>query len=446
MTLSQRLFSRDHSALLDQLSQRRRLLIIQDLDGVCMGLVSDPLTRQIERRYLDAARDLKGQFYVLTNGEHTGRRGVNSLVDRALHQPDLAAAEGYYLPGLAAGGVQLQNRYGQVSHPGVSDAELEFLLTVPERLTTFLRKRLSADGLPFSREKIEALLQVGVLDNPVSPTVNLNGCYLSLREQPARYRELQQALAAFLIELEREATRQGLSDAYFVHYAPNLGREADGRERLRPGDENQAGTTDFQFMVKGAVKEVGVLVLLNHYYAEHYGHYPLGPDFNARQAPREPDVLLRLACDHFDADRMPCIVGVGDTVSSIARSKGGQTQMLRGGSDRGFLTLVQDLGRAFGTDNAVLYVDSSGGEVRRPGVDADRLDRCAFDPTLSPWPALQDISDPDDPLRLNFIFAGGHPEYVDFFTDLARRRDALAREAQTLSGNVNSYSMPAPRP
>src|SRR3546814_3138786 len=64
---------------------------------------------------------------------------------------------------------------------------------------------------------------------------------------------------------------------------------------------------------------------------------------------------------------MPRIVGVGDTVSAQTQQIDGKPQVLRGGSDRGFLTLVQDLGKAFRTDNAVLYVDSSCGEVQRPG-------------------------------------------------------------------------------
>ena len=72
----------------DQLQQQLvdvdDLLIVQDLDGVCMQLVRDPLTRQLDRSYVESAARLQGAFVVLTNGEHEGHRGVNRLVERAL--------------------------------------------------------------------------------------------------------------------------------------------------------------------------------------------------------------------------------------------------------------------------------------------------------------------------------------------------------------------------
>ena len=105
-------YSLDATWFLEELAASDTLLIIQDLDGVCMGLVRDPLTRQLERRYIDAARRLDGAFYVLTNGEHIGRRGVNQLIHGALASETLAAEQGLYLPGLAAGGVQLQEDDG----------------------------------------------------------------------------------------------------------------------------------------------------------------------------------------------------------------------------------------------------------------------------------------------------------------------------------------------
>ena len=38
-----------------------------------MQLVKDPLTRRMDRAYVEAAAALRG-FVVLTNGEHEGRR------------------------------------------------------------------------------------------------------------------------------------------------------------------------------------------------------------------------------------------------------------------------------------------------------------------------------------------------------------------------------------
>lgn len=420
MTLADAHWSRDHPALLAGL-EHGDLLLIQDLDGVCMGLVRDPLTRRLDRAYLDACRAFGDEFCVLTNGEHIGRRGVNTLVEAALGGADRAA--GAYLPGLAGGGVQLQDRHAQVSHPGVADAELAFLAALPARLASALGERLRADPFAISEVECEPLVAACVLDNAVSPTLNLNPLYARYAAQPAHYRALQ----AFALELLRgelaRAERAGLGGSFFIHLAPNAGRDADG-ERLRPaGDDGDAGTTDFQFMLSGAVKEVGVLVLLNQYFYRRMGQYPLGPDFNAREAPREHAALLALARERLPAALMPRLLGVGDTVSSRRDPLSGDWQ--RGGSDRGFLTLVQELGLAFGTDNAVLLVDSSGGEVRRPGVDTRRLESLR----QGDWSALDGISDPQDPLRVNFLFPGGHGEYIAFFRQLARCRSARRRRA-----------------
>lgn len=415
-------FSQDHAALLDTLARARDLLVIQDLDGVCMDLVHDPLTRRLERDYLQAARQLDGAFYVLTNGEHIGPRGVNALVEQAFGDAAHPRAHGGYLPGLAAGGVQLQDRYGTVSHPGVSEAELAFLREVPVRARRFLAAHLA--GAPFHLEPhvIATLSGAAVLDNPASPTLNLNVLHHHLADRPGLYAQLQDDVAGFMRALLQEAAREGLDQAFFVHYAPNLGRDAHGDEVLKPAEGDSAGTTDFQFMLTGAVKEVGVLVILNHYFHQRTGQWPLGEGFNARQAPRDHDALLALARAHFDPALMPHLVGVGDTVTSVGRQHEGQNVWLRGGSDRGFLTLVQQLGQALGTPSTVVFVDSSGSQVRRPALDAAHLQRAVQDTAVDPFHAAEGITDAQDPLRLDVVFPGGHTQYVAFFKALAARR------------------------
>ena len=129
-------------ALRDEMRAETNLLIVQDLDGVCMPLVKDPLTRSLRADYVQAVAAMQNQFSVLTNGEHEGRRGVNRLVEKALGDKQKAQREGLYLPGLAAGGVQFQDRFGVVSHPGVSDEEMSFLESVPERMDELLRVQL----------------------------------------------------------------------------------------------------------------------------------------------------------------------------------------------------------------------------------------------------------------------------------------------------------------
>ncbi|GLX12878.1 glucosylglycerolphosphate phosphatase [Pseudomonas straminea] len=419
MIVTETAYSLDPSTLLDSLISTENLLIIQDLDGVCMDLVRDPLTRTLNPAYLQAARDLDGHFQVLTNGEHIGSRGVNSLVERALGSAQRCQEQGLYLPGLAAGGVQLQDRHGRLSRPGVSDQELAFLAAVPVWLSEALQSLLRQAPYRLADRDIEPLLASSVLDNPVSPTLNLNAFHHHWQERPDLYARLQTDSAALLQQLLDKAAAQGLAQSFFVHYAPNLGRNAEGRERLRPAQGTAAGTTDLQLMLRGSIKEAGVLVILNRYYGQRTGVYPLGEAFNVRQAPTSLEALLQLAVERFEPQHMPRLVGVGDTLTSTAvTADDGSTQWLRGGSDRGFLTLVQQLGEAFGQDNRVLYIDSSRGEVQRPGMDAAYLRAHPSEP----WPALAGITDAEDPLRLDTLFAGGPRQYVELFCALASAR------------------------
>ena len=391
--------------LLQELCGVEDLLIVQDLDGVCMQLVNDPLTRQMDPAYVMAVGQLGDTFAVLTNGEHEGRRGVNRLVEQALCGEHDPAQAGLYLRGLAAGGVQFQDRYGQLSHPGVSEAEIAFLAAAPLRMEALLK-----DGLPeifplHSLEQIAQLAHAAVLDTQVSPTVNLNGIFAAIPGDVEKQRTMQSLLQLLMETLLADAEKQGLEGSFFLHVAPNLGRNADGMERLKPAVECDVGTTDIQFMLSGSIKEAGLLVLLNHYMARRYGEVPFGDDFNVRVAPQTHDALLKLVQDRIPAERMPLLVGVGDTVTSNLSADG--ATWLRGGSDRGFLTLLQALGAWSGRENRVVVVDSSHGEVDRPSLSD---------------PALTGISDPEDPLRLDVLMTAGPKQYINWFCQLAAQR------------------------
>ena len=183
--------------LLQELTGAEDLLIVQDLDGVCMQLVKDPLTRRMDPSYVDAVAALDGQFAVLTNGEHEGRRGVNRLVEQALGDPNLPKREGRYLPGLAAGGVQLQDRFGDLSHPGVSPAEMAFLAAAPTRMEALLMERLPGLLPQLGVDDLAEVAKAAVLDTQVSPTINLNGIFELV---PADV-STQQALQTMLSEL-----------------------------------------------------------------------------------------------------------------------------------------------------------------------------------------------------------------------------------------------------
>lgn len=413
--LHQQTYSLDHEAWVRLLATTDHLLIIQDLDGVCMGLVQDPLHRVLDPGYVAATREFEGHFYVLTNGEHAGKRGVNGLVERAFGDAQRVQEEQLYLPGLAAGGVQWQGRTGEVEHPGVSAAELAFLSAVPDRIRRSLHDFFQTYPEVLSQADQQRGIAATILDNVASPTANLNTLHRLLGGHPAVYVALQRTMQTLMDNLLTEADGQGLGDSFFVHYAPNHGRGADGQEILWWGEGEESGTTDFQFMLRGAIKEAGVLALLNRYYAQRTGIFPLGEEFSVRQAPHDLEALRELAISRFDPALMPTIIGVGDTVTSAVKA-GGLVQ--RGGSDRNFLQLIQNLGEQFQTGNLVTYVDSSGGELKNRKALKQSTEQ--GQPVITEGPG--DPRDTADPLTLNVVFPGGYRQYCAAFQQAAQLR------------------------
>lgn len=411
--LHQQTLSLEHDAFVQTLATTENLLIIQDLDGVCMGLVNDPITRQISPNYVKATKAFDPHFYVLTNGEHTGRRGVNKLVERAFKaETATLQAQNSYLPGLAAGGVQWQPRNGQCAHPGVSDAELSFLQQVPQHIQDCLRDFFKVHPCPEAlAQNFDSYLATATLENMASPSANLNSLYPLLAEDTETYVALQKTLKAMFEGLLEKAIAQGLEDSFFIHYAPNLGREESGKEIVWFGDGQQSGTTDFQFMLRGAIKEAGVLALLNHYTFQRTGQHPLGETFNARQASSDLETLVSRVIDAFDPALMPTIVGVGDTVTSQQQGD----RVKRGGSDRNFLQLIQALNQPFEKGNLTVYVDSSGGEL-------DNRVPLALAEKNGVTQVIKGPGDAQDPLRLNVAFPGGYKQYCQVFETAARHR------------------------
>ncbi|MGY6531072.1 MAG: glucosylglycerol 3-phosphatase [Cyanobacterium sp.] len=410
--------SLDHSLLKEKLINTPNSLIIQDLDGVCMGLVKDPLNRFISWDYVQSVKKMNNHFFVLTNGEHIGKRGVNNIVEKSALSAQEVKEKGYYLPGLAGGGVQWQDCFGNVEHPGISDKELKFLNGVPDIMREKLNDFCTNNCAFLNPEEIKNIIDAVILDNFVSPTVNINTFYEKLTNHNSIYIQLQNEVKLLMDELLNQATKEGLKDSFFVHYAPNLGRDDDGLEILRPATENDSGTTDFQFMVTGGVKEAGVLFLLNYYYYLHTGEYPLGKDFNVRKAPKTQGELLKLVVDNFDPAKMPFLVGVGDTVNSTVMEQDGKKIVRRGGSDRNFLQLIQNIGDKFNIDNAVVYIDSSGGEIknRKP----IKLGKNESKTIVLEGPG--DNLDKEEPLKLNMVFPEGHQQYCQFFNEVAHGR------------------------
>ena len=379
----------------------KNFLIIQDLDGVCIPLVQDPLKREINKEYLEDVSRLKDKFAVLTCGEHEGRRGVNRLVEKALNSEKIARKNGFYLPGLAACGVEFQDRFSNLSYPGLKDNEIEFLAKVPKMMRSMLSNELEKFLPNLSNETRNKLIDVAVCDTRFTPTLNFNEIFSFVKNDFTKVKDLQIIMEKMMNSLLKKSINFGLNNSFHLHLMPNLGVK-DGKEIIKYANKNEFGTTDIQFIIKGAIKEAGLLFLLNKYISKKTGIYPFGENFNVRNAPKTIKKLINLCRDKIPNDQMPLLVGVGDTVTSVKNDK--ENSWLRGGSDRGFLTLIQSLGESYKKENQVIFVNSSNEQVLRPRINGTDM---------------KGISDPYDYLKFNMVIKDGPKEYLDWFKQLA---------------------------
>ena len=379
----------------------QNILIIQDLDGVCIPLVQDPLQREINKEYVKDVSRLREKFAVLTCGEHEGKRGVNRLVEKALDSKTTAKENGFYLPGLAACGVEYQDRFSNLSYPGLKDNEINFLAEVPKMMRSMLTNELKKFLPNLSNEKRNKLIDVAVCDTRFTPTLNFNEIFSYVKNDFQKVKDLQLIMGKIMNDLLEESKDFGLDNSFYLHLMPNLGIR-DGREIMKYSTQNEFGTTDIQFIIKGAIKEAGLLFLLNKYIANKTGVYPFGENFNVRNAPKTHAQLIKLCRDKIPHEQMPLLVGVGDTVTSVKDNK--DNSWLRGGSDRGFLTLIQRLGESYKKDNQVVFVNSCNDQVLRPRINGTDM---------------QGVSDPNDDLKFNMIINDGPKEYIEWFKQLA---------------------------
>ncbi len=378
-------------------------LIVQDLDGVCIPLVQDPLKRVLKKEYIEAASKLGDHFSVLTCGEHEGRRGVNRLVENALNSKTKAKEQGLYLPGLAACGVELQDKFSNSSYPGVTKNEIDFLKEVPKLMKLLLTNELHKSLPNLSNNKITKLVEVAVCDTKFTPTLNFNEIFNIVKNDLDNLRRLQSIMEKIMNSLLEESKKFGLENSFYLHMMPNLGLK-EGKEVMKYATNNEFGTTDIQFIINGAKKEAGLLLILNKYISTRNGFYPFGEKFNVRDAPNKLNELVNLCLEKISIDQMPLLIGVGDTVTSAKDNK--SNSWLRGGSDRGFLTLIQRLGESYKKENQVIFVNSSNDQVSRPRVNGSDM---------------RGISDPNDDLKFNIIINNGPDEYIDWFKKLANK-------------------------
>ena len=387
--------------VINTIINEQNILIVQDLDGVCIPLVQDPLQREINKEYVKDVSRLREKFAVLTCGEHEGKRGVNRLVEKALDSKKTAKENGFYLPGLAACGVEYQDRFSNLSYPGLKDNEINFLAEVPKMMRSMLTNELKKFLPNLSNEKRNKLIDVAVCDTRFTPTLNFNEIFSYVKNDFQRVKDLQLIMGKIMNDLLEESKNFGLDNSFYLHLMPNLGIR-DGREIMKYSTQNEFGTTDIQFIIKGAIKEAGLLFLLNKYIANKTGVYPFGENFNVRNAPKTHAQLIKLCRDKIPHEQMPLLVGVGDTVTSVKDNK--DNSWLRGGSDRGFLTLIQRLGESYKKDNQVVFVNSCNEQVLRPRINGTDM---------------KGVSDPNDDLKFNMIINDGPTEYIEWFKQLA---------------------------
>ena len=387
--------------VINTIINEQNILIVQDLDGVCIPLVQDPLQRELNKEYVKDVSRLREKFAVLTCGEHEGKRGVNRLVEKALDSKTTAKENGFYLPGLAACGVEYQDRFSNLSYPGLKDNEINFLAEVPKMMRSMLTNELKKFLPNLSNEKRNKLIDVAVCDTRFTPTLNFNEIFSYVKNDFQKVKDLQLIMGKIMNDLLEESKNFGLDNSFYLHLMPNLGIR-DGREIMKYSTQNEFGTTDIQFIIKGAIKEAGLLFLLNKYIANKTGVYPFGENFNVRNAPKTHAQLIKLCRDKIPHEQMPLLVGVGDTVTSVKDNK--DNSWLRGGSDRGFLTLIQRLGESYKKDNQVVFVNSCNEQVLRPRINGTDM---------------KGVSDPNDDLKFNMIINDGPKEYIEWFKQLA---------------------------
>ena len=219
-----------------------------------------------------------------------------------------------------------------------------------------------------------------------------------------------------MYELLEKAKQEGLYNSFFIHCTVNLDKDKEGQEIIQFAQNKSSGTTDFQFMLKNATKEAGVLLILNNCVYKKTGDYPLGKNFNFKQVPKTKKEILSLIRDNFNPSYIPTIIGVGDTVTSEITENYGKFICVRGGSDKKFLELIQSIGEEFNKRNTIIYVDNKAGEVK----DRKTLDISSYKSEAATAHSIDKLQ--VDPLKLNIVFSEGYQQYVSCFKKASKIR------------------------
>ena len=387
----------------------KSILFIQDIDGVCIPLVKDPMTRKLESKYIYAAKNLEEEFFVLTCGEHEGQRGVNRIIERSLNNIIEPKEKGLYLRGLAACGVEYQDNSGNISFEGVSKEELDFLSKVPNLMRPSFERIVRKIFPNLDQVGINKHASKSICKTRFSPTINFNSLFDLVQDDSYKRKIIQKSFEDMMNQIIYKAESQGLENSFFLHISPNLGSN-NGNEIIKLSTKNDIGSTDIQLLLKGAVKDSGVLFLLNKFIEEETGKAPFGRNFNFRNSPKTIKEKVDFCKKNIKSKDMPTIIGVGDTITS---QKISNKSYSRGGSDRSFLELIQLLGKEFRSNNKIIFVDSSSGEVYRPSTKKS---------------GFEGIIDEEDNLKFDMVFQNGPKEYVEWFIKFVRNRSKFKNQ------------------
>jgi len=387
----------------------QNILFIQDIDGVCIPLVKDPMNRKLNKEYIFAAKKLDNEFFVLTCGEHEGKRGVNRIIERSLESDLKPKQDGLYLRGLAACGVEYQNNKGEINFEGITREEIDFLANSAQIMRPKFRKIVKELFPKMDDNLINFHMNKSICDTRFSPTINFNSLF-EISENNLIRIKIQRYFEKMMNEIISLGESEGLKNSFFLHISPNLGSK-NGVEIIKESNNKDIGSTDIQLLLKGAQKDAGVLCLLNKFIGDKKGKKPFGENFNFRDVPIQKKEKIALCKKYIQPEDMPIIIGVGDTITSNQISK--SNSFSRGGSDRSFLEFIQLLGHEFGIKNNIIYIDSSHGEVFRPSTKGTDL---------------KGITDKDDTLKFDIVFQDGPEEYINWFTKIAHKRYEIKNE------------------
>ena len=196
----------------------KNILFIQDIDGVCIPLVKDPMTRKLESKFIFAVKNLEKEFYVLTCGEHEGPRGVNRIVERSLKSIDQPREKGLYLRGLAACGVEYQDSNGNISFEGVSKEEMDFLSKVPDLMRPSFEQIVKKIFPNLNQEEINSHALKSICKTRFSPTINFNSLFDLVKDDSEKRKLIQKSFEDMMNKIIYKAKSQGLKNSFFFTY------------------------------------------------------------------------------------------------------------------------------------------------------------------------------------------------------------------------------------